>query len=270
MAYIEPQTKVWICTGVPLTPAYDDTLTFENKQQQTEYFMGKAQWVSTRFSVLKEKQGVLRMEGNVNKFYNCNYMIFLNENFTNKYFYAFITDVEYINPETTFVYFSLDVMQTWLFDFIIERSLVEREHVEDDTIFKHLEPEGIECNELLAFDVQTFDQYIGTKMMVIGTTVNPQEYEPGAVTRFYFAPDYDDWTISNIEAVKPSIRYEVKYNTLQQFFEVPIEVTEFKCKVSYENNVDLHVSILPYNLYFTRQGDTFISKKFSGNQPGVG
>ena len=270
MAYIEPQTKVWICTGVPLTPAYDDTLTFENKQKQAEYFMAKAQWVSTRFSVLKEKQGVLRMEGNVNKFYNCNYMIFLNENFTNKYFYAFITDVEYINPETTFVYFSLDVMQTWLFDFQIERSLVEREHVEDDTVFKHLEPEGIECNELLAFDVQTFDQYIGTKMMVIGTTVNPQEYEPGAVTRFYFDLNFSGWTISDIdiEAVKPSIRYEVKYNSLQQFFEVPIEVTEFKCKVKYESSA----SSGPYNKlwYFTRQGDTFNSQRYLDDEPGLG
>ena len=98
-------------------------------------------------------------------------MVFTNKNFLDKYFYAFINKAEYVNPNTTFLYFQLDVMQTWLGDLKIDNSLIEREHVEDDSLYANLEDEGIQVQERLPYDASyNFEPYIGRKMLVIGAT----------------------------------------------------------------------------------------------------
>jgi len=55
-------------------------------------------------------------------FYDCNYLCFQNGGFGNKWLYAFISDILYINENCTAITFEIDVMQTWLFDFEIKKS----------------------------------------------------------------------------------------------------------------------------------------------------
>lgn len=194
MAYIEPSGKMWICKNIPLNHSYEDTMTWTSLQQQVNYFMGKTKWSSVKYTPIKERQGVLRVNGAVNKYYDCNYLVFLNDNFYNpediftmdqynnvapkKYFFAFITNVEYLNPETTLIYFEIDVMQTWFFEIKWERSLIEREHVRDDSLYANLEPENIQVNERIPYskDFNT-STYLGNRVLVIGFTENPENIE---------------------------------------------------------------------------------------------
>ena len=82
--------------------------------------------------------------------------------FNEKWYYAFITRMEYKNDETTFIYFETDVMQTYLGEFEIKPSFVEREHCADDTVGLHTLPENLEtgeyvCNKMVKFD--DFNEY---------------------------------------------------------------------------------------------------------------
>ena len=194
MAYIEPKGKVWLCKNVPLNPSYEDTMTWNSIEEQINYFIGKTKWSSEKYTPIKERQGVLRFNGAVNKFYDCNYMMFENDNFYNteynwgeekynrlapkKYFFAFITNVEYINPETTLIHFQLDVMQTWFFEIEWERSLIEREHVKDDSLYANLEPENIQVNERIPYSNDfRMSSYLGERVLIAGFTENPNEIE---------------------------------------------------------------------------------------------
>lgn len=244
MAFIQPDTRIWLCNNVPLNASYDDTILFKTKQEQQSYFMSKAVFTPTQFSVLKERDGVLRMSGSVGNYYNINYMIFTNSNFSDKYFYAFVTSIEYINPNLTYVYFTLDKIQTWLFDFQIEESLVEREHVEDDSLFKNLENEGIDVQERLAYNTETFDQYIGSKIIVLGATENIINFKPGEVWQIQFDRSKIDGNLLDIVVIPQTIeilaprdinenldigeKIKVTYNVDLDVFYVPNEVTSFK------------------------------------------
>lgn len=60
--------------------------------------------------------------------------MYQNENYSTKWFYAFIDDMKYINDSMTEISISTDVWQTWQFDLSFLESFVEREmcNVSDD------------------------------------------------------------------------------------------------------------------------------------------
>lgn len=185
MAYIQPDATILICKGIPLNSTYDDTMTFYdnsgkwNFTKQYEYFSSKTSNVITKehYSVVRERQGVLRVEGDVSLWQDVNYMVFTNKNFGGKHFYAFINQAEYVNPNTTFLYFQIDVMQTWLGDMEFETCLIDREHVKDDSYYANLESEDIEVSERISFS-QPFNlnNYLGTKILVMGFTEDPGNF----------------------------------------------------------------------------------------------
>lgn len=179
MAYIQPQSEVWLCRDVPLDPSYDNQLTFTtgtgasrqwDLTAQRAYFASKAVYHPTNFSIVKERDGVLRMTGDVGNYYDINYMYFTNTNFSNKFFYAFVTQVEYVNPNTTLIYFELDEFQTWANDIVWMESSIEREHTEHDELYANLEDEGIGVNDLQPYAYEYVDSALGEKQLVIGTT----------------------------------------------------------------------------------------------------
>ena len=76
-----------------------------------------------------------------------NYVMYRNDAYSNKWFYAFITGMEYINDHVTAVSLKTDVWQTWQFDLTYKRTFIEREHVNDDTVGAHTLPENLELGE---------------------------------------------------------------------------------------------------------------------------
>lgn len=84
--------------------------------------------------------------------------MYQNENYGNKWFYAFITNMEYDNDYMTNISIETDVYQTWQFDIIFKKSFVEREHVEDDTIGKHTVPESLEHGEYIIDNLIKYDK----------------------------------------------------------------------------------------------------------------
>ena len=257
MAYIQPDSTILICKDIPLNASYDDTLTFYGSDgnwdylAQYNYFASKTSELLTKekYSIVRERQGVLRVEGDVGKWETVNYMVFTNKNFLDKHFYAFINKAEYVNPNTTFLYFQLDVMQTWLGDVKFKESLIDREHVEDDSLYANLEDEGIQVQERLPYDSSyNFEPYIGQKMLVIGATENPYNYLPGTSECFNFSCGKikafpvicNKYTISDIKIISPDELlnepdlYKVIYDVQNKWFYVPMECNKFKFKLDYE------------------------------------
>lgn len=252
MAYIQPDATILICQDIPLNSAYDDTLTFYDENgawdytAQYNYFSGKTTQVMTKehYSVVRERDGILRVEGDVGLWQKVNYMVFTNKNFGGKHFYAFINRAEYVNPNTTFLHFQLDVMQTWLGDLVIEPSMIEREHVYDDSLYANLEDEGIEIQERIAWgSPHNFEPYIGQKILVIGSTENPISVEIEATYGTYeynpksYKPGdlwYKPYKIEEISVSGVSYTHEGKTG----YFTVPDDVNNFTFRLVYTQTVE--------------------------------
>ena len=81
-----------------------------------------------------------------------NYMYFTNTNpeaFEGKRYYCFVDGLKYINNNCTEVYYSIDYIQTFMFDFTEKTSLVERLTVQSDTIGQYLLDEGLSTGDCI-------------------------------------------------------------------------------------------------------------------------
>lgn len=145
--YIQPTTNIKLLRNVPLDKTYEHTIYFDDANKQHSYFNGLAKYNLTNYTYQRVKRGVSRVGIKADSLYDCNYMMFQNTSYGDKWFYAYITNVEFINNECSEITFELDVMQTWFFDYSVDHCFVEREHTETDVIGEHIEPESVATGE---------------------------------------------------------------------------------------------------------------------------
>lgn len=147
MAVITPQTDVYLLK-VPLEIDSTNQLTFLNKTAQFNYFFNLPKVPVDNFTY-QRKDGTIRFGLNFDDLIGYNYVMYRNTAYSDKWFYAFIDGMEYLNDNVTAISISTDVWQTWQFDLNYKRTFVEREHVNDDTIGKHTIDEGLELGDFV-------------------------------------------------------------------------------------------------------------------------
>lgn len=124
----QPETVVRLLSNVPLSLNETNQLWFDTVTAQQTYFSGKVSRTYNQFTYQRKERNYVAVETNAELLYNVNYMMFQNSNFANKWFYAYVTEIEYKNPNTSWVYYEIDPFQTWLFELNFKQSFIEREH----------------------------------------------------------------------------------------------------------------------------------------------
>ncbi len=162
---------------VPLESDYKHTLFFESPEDQVNYFLSK-EMLHVEYCSYQREGEPIRYPKHIDELRICNYMMYRNSNTSDKWFYAFITKMEYENEGMTKIHIETDVMQTWAFDYVVQPSFVEREHVDDDTIGLHTYPEGLETGEAFV-NSHFMDETLKELMLVIGITALPDGTKVG-------------------------------------------------------------------------------------------
>lgn len=127
---IEPSTNIKFLT-VPFSD-YNNVMDFSDINLQKSYFSNKVVFQLNDCVYVREgSEIVLKIKRHIDSMRNCNYISYQNTYYSNKIFYAFITKMEYVNPNVTNVYCKMDVFQTFMFDYNLMKSYVERQHVTD-------------------------------------------------------------------------------------------------------------------------------------------
>lgn len=182
---IVPNSDVYILKNVPLEPSFDHTIWFDSPEQQATAFTTYAlAFYFDKVSYQRYPNAYITIDKTADELFDCNYMMFRNTSYGTKWFYAFITQVEYISNTTSRIYYSIDPMQTYLFDVNVGQCFVEREHAMTDAIGDNLVPESFELGEYvfqeyaLSKDIFAKDDYA---IRVLTTCVAIQD-ESGAWT----------------------------------------------------------------------------------------
>lgn len=145
---IVPNSEVFILKNVPLEPSFDHTIWFDSADQQATAFTTYAlAFYFDKVSYQRYPRPYITLDKTADDLFDCNYMMFRNTAYGSKWFYAFITQVEYIGNTTSRIYYSIDPMQTYLFDVNVGQCFVEREHAMSDAIGDNLVPESFELGE---------------------------------------------------------------------------------------------------------------------------
>lgn len=180
MSYIEPNTDIYLLEGVPLDPDYENVMYFpivftsdpSNPQPFTKENFERASYQDirasrnaqanhlldtynhftfTRQTYQRINKNTIRVHKNAESLLRINYIVFRNTNFQDtgthtaneKWFYGFVTRVDYINNEVAEITYEIDVMMSWWFDYYPNTCYVEREHTESDLLFEHIVEEDV-------------------------------------------------------------------------------------------------------------------------------
>ena len=231
-----PSTIVRLLQNVDISADYKNTFSFGSTSAQASFFSAKTKTgcAFTDFTY-QRKESVLKVKVNIETLWNVNYLMFQNSNFGIKWFYAFITDMQYVNDNVTSITFDVDVMQTWLFDLDIKNCYVEREHVSNDTIGLHLIDENLNTGEYISDSATSLSQLddlaivVSTTADSLGNDVQGEMYSGVYSGNAYYASSNYEFVNSFIVALaaKPDAINNIFMmpSILINNFEDPIRVT---------------------------------------------
>lgn len=188
MAYIEPNSVIQLLSGCPLDRGYKNTIYFKTLLEQANYFQSLQEVTLTKSSYQRWDDGVIHVNFPADVCLRCNYMMFQNTAYSDKWFYAFIDSVDYVNNNCTKISFTIDVMQTWYFNYNILPSFVEREHTLTDEIYENTIDEDLDVNASIANQeiYKTWNNGLDDMCLVIqyiagSAVINSVSYDPDGV-----------------------------------------------------------------------------------------
>ena len=144
MAYVAPSGRVEYFGDIGLSPNYDNALYFASTADKDQAFDGLARLgYEDNVSYVYKDRSAFRSALPISTLINCGYIRFRNPMFENKWFYAFVTSVDYINNGCTEISFELDELMSWMGSFSLGQCLVVREHTTTDNYYEHLIEEDL-------------------------------------------------------------------------------------------------------------------------------
>ena len=136
-------TTLRMLSGVPLDKSYEHTLYWESKTAQEYGFFSKVKKSYSDLSYQRIERGHIQIQDSYSELYTCNYMMFKNTSFENKWFYAFVDRVVYVNDVTTDVYYTVDNLQSWWGNWKPDACWIERQTAGADVVGENLQPEPV-------------------------------------------------------------------------------------------------------------------------------
>lgn len=152
MAYIIPNSDIRLLYDVPLDKGYRHTLWFDTPANQEAYFMGKSKRYFPKCTYARATPGYIKVQASADDVRDCNYLMYRNTAYSNKWFYAFITNVVYISNNVCGIVFVVDQLQTWFFEMRLSECFIERQHAVTDNPGDNLIPENLETGEYMYVD----------------------------------------------------------------------------------------------------------------------
>lgn len=201
MAYVVPNSNADFFVSTGLSPAHENSLYFESVSAKDSYFAGLPKYSVSECTYQRENRGYIRVQLPIANLIRCDYMRFQNASFEMQWFYAFITQVNYINNLTTEVQYVIDPLITWMGYFSLKRCFVERQHVINDAIGANLADEGLSTGPYICNHIDKSQDYGKGNCYIRVQIANPNEAQANMYGGIYNPTMSSDWDASDPDAV---------------------------------------------------------------------
>lgn len=177
---------------IPNTTLYVGVVSWNSDLKNVQSYPSRAEQISTIQGLLTHKYehiNIIRRDSDlilkgVNEdLTQCNYLMFQNADISNKWYFAFIDNVQYNSLNSVIISHTIDVWQTYQFDIIYYKNLILRSHVAKsaDTVGRWLAPEPINIAPEFERKHNVFNELSWTPQYVLHSTSvynpNTKKYE---------------------------------------------------------------------------------------------
>ena len=161
-----------LLSGIPITPTQQ--LYFNSTAERDAYFDSHVIWTFTDMKFVREHRA-LKVALNVETLEAANYMRFRNNAYNGIWMYCSIDRVEYMNPNASLIYFTIDAWQTYFMNVEIRDCDIAREHVPVGSAYNYSTvAEGVDYGDYVinSEQVYTLDSKDEVTTYVIISTIN--------------------------------------------------------------------------------------------------
>ena len=179
---------------IPNTTLYVGVVPWNSDLKNVQSYNSRAEQISNIQGLLTHKYehiNVIRrdidliLKGVNEDLTQCNYLMYQNADISNKWYFAFIDNVQYNSLNSVIISHTIDVWQTYQFDITYYKNLILRSHVAKsaDTVGRWLAPEPISVapefeRKHNVFNNLSWDpQYVLHSTSVFNNTTKKYEYK---------------------------------------------------------------------------------------------
>lgn len=179
---------------IPNTTLYVGVVPWNSDLKNVQSYNSRAEQISAIQGLLTHKYehiNIIRRDSDlilkgVNEdLTQCNYLMYQNKDISDKWYFAFIDNVQYNSLNSVIISHTIDVWQTYQFDITYYKNLILRAHVakSSDTVGRWLAPEPInvapefERKHNVFNDLSWTPQYVLHSTSVFNNTTKKYEYK---------------------------------------------------------------------------------------------
>lgn len=175
MPLTKPLSEVYFLQNANVDYQMNNVLWLSTEQAEVDYFLSKAKFHFENCRAINndgdtwEVTVPLAQGSTLDDYYNCNYMMWRNPQFSGKWFYAYIGTPRPAAGSAVTVPFEIDQWQTWHWSCVFPETMVRRETVKDDSIGANTVEENIETGEfVISEDDKEEEPYkVGTDIITL-------------------------------------------------------------------------------------------------------
>lgn len=157
---------------VPWNSGYKHVRLYTDRASQNSDILSRCGISSDSYSYIARNR-TLRVSIPADRLYHVNYCAYRNPSLGSRWIYCFVTDVEYVNDNTTELTLETDVFQTFLYgvDWTLPSCMVEREHTDDEGAMYTDEPAFDLVYKVTGMESEKFD----AGYLIVMTCATPQQ-----------------------------------------------------------------------------------------------
>ena len=185
---------------------------FSSSANRTAYFNQHIVRTNVPTTYIQHENEV-RIEVPLSVLKTCNYMSFINPDFENITWYALITDYKYYNNECSVIYFVIDPLMTFMYQFEMHECMISRQHLSITDFNK---------GELNPYDPSIYQFTTGEEAIVTPEFEKP-EYN---IQKYYDTPGADGkyMLTSNLVRTSEAYAYDCGEHVMGVIFLAPLSL----------------------------------------------
>lgn len=126
-------SRIILSHHIKMDRNYNNVLSY-NEQQVLSICQKNIIAEGNDYSFIRQDKNVISVPFNFPTCIQANYIAFQNTDYSAKWFFAWIDEVEYRNDGCTYLHYTIDVWSTWHDWWQAQPCFVVREHTNNDTI----------------------------------------------------------------------------------------------------------------------------------------
>lgn len=178
-----PNTTLYVGVA-PWNSDLKNVQSYESRAEQISAIQGLLTHKYEHINIIRRDSDLI-LKGVNEDLTQCNYLMYQNADISNKWYFAFIDNVQYNSLNSVIISHTIDVWQTYQFDITYYKNLILRAHVAKsaDTVGRWLAPEPInvapefERKHNVFNDLSWTPQYVLHSTSVFNNTTKKYEYK---------------------------------------------------------------------------------------------